>query len=629
MVELNKLIKWISAILMVMNMSGITSTSMPILASNQVATEREIQVHVLRPVSHHSQSQLQVDMEDITWVELKADLTELGGQSAVPINIDEGILSFGVSSEIQPGMYQITIWGKDEAEVEYESRIEVEVVEEELSEDEIAWDEEIIYFLLTDRFYDGNPTNNDPYEMNYSQADNRNGTYLGGDFKGITEKMDYLSELGVTTIWISPIVSNIKYDVNEFENQGEFYGYHGYWADDFETLNPHFGTIEELHELIDTASHHNIKIMVDVVLNHTGYGLNVLPDNLTNTPMGFPTDEDRARFEGMIRTDPGNDPITQELSGLPDFITEDYDVMQQIVEWQKDWIDKSTTQEGNAISSFRVDTVKHIAQPQWQQFKNAMTEDYPNFHLMGELWGASVNNTQGHLYTGSMDALIDFDFVSIAQQFVNGNITGSMQKLIQRNDKMNSTGLLNPYLSSHDVPGFLYTINNLDKFKLAVSLQLTSKGQPVIYYGEEIGMTGANNWPIYDNRYAFDWDRIDDNPILDHYKKLIAFRREFAPILARGQMRVIEENSEEKWVLFERYYEGDSVYIGLNLSDQPVTIPLPLNASDSVILTDYYSNQLTMRSTRQPSEWAPVLTIPAMQDGGTLLLHVEGSTIKE
>src|SRR5699024_114368 len=102
---------------------------------------------------------------------------------------------------------------------------------------------------------------------------NPRGTYQGGDFKGITENLDYLESLGINTIWITPIVENVAYNVEYDSDAGAYFSYHGYWAKDFEELNPHLGTLEDFHELIDTAAERNIDIMVDVVLNHIGYGL--------------------------------------------------------------------------------------------------------------------------------------------------------------------------------------------------------------------------------------------------------------------------------------------------------------------------------------------------------------------
>lgn len=297
---------------------------------------------------------------------------------------------------------------------------EIEVTKREYEdENDFDWDEAVIYFLLTDRFFDGNETNNDPYDLGYENyGQHPRGTYQGGDFKGITKNLDYLEDFGVNTIWISPIVENVAHDVrftDEDEPAGHpYFGYHGYWASDFTKLNPHFGTMEEYHEMIDEAAARDMKIMVDVVLNHTGYGLKEIDGEIPDEerPPGFPTDADRERFADLIRQggNVGEDEVTGELAGLPDFITEDPAVREQVIEWQSDWIEKSTTDAGNSIDYFRVDTVKHVEDTSWQAFRNELTKRAPQFQLIGESWGAGQNNDHGYLRSGMMDSLLDFEF---------------------------------------------------------------------------------------------------------------------------------------------------------------------------------------------------------------------------
>lgn len=127
---------------------------------------------------------------------------------------------------------------------------------------------------MTDRFYDGNTTNNDAYGTGDYNKDPATGSlsYHGGDFAGLTQKLDYLSDLGVNTIWITPIVANEMKKGLATDLPGTLsYGYHGYWASDFTTLNKHLGTEEEFKTLLDSAHKKGMKVMVDVVLNHAGY----------------------------------------------------------------------------------------------------------------------------------------------------------------------------------------------------------------------------------------------------------------------------------------------------------------------------------------------------------------------
>jgi len=159
----------------------------------------------------------------------------------------------------------------------------------------------------------------------------------------------------------------------------------------------------------------------------------------------------------------------------------------------------------------------------WMAFKNALTQKVPEFKLIGESWGAGFKDDHGYLNVGMMDSLLDFDFKYQAADFVKGNITKVERDLKERNEKLTNTATLGQFLGSHDEPGFLYQFEDddkLGKFMVAASLQITAKGQPVIYYGEELGLYGDNNYPYYDNRYNMDWDKVGGNPVHEHYRKV-------------------------------------------------------------------------------------------------------------
>lgn len=599
------------------------------LRAESIESSKELKASVDQPIQINAHSLLTVEWsgEQGELESLIVDASQLGGSEQLVVSVDLMAVTLSVNHDVAEGTYYLPITAKTTSGQSFETEAEVIVVEPEFSEDIVSWDEEIIYFLLTDRFNDGDESNNNPYGLGYEHADNPRGVYQGGDFKGITEKLDYLQDLGVTTIWISPIVSNIKYDVSTGSNDGSFYGYHGYWAEDFESLNAHFGSLDDFHELIDSAADRQIKIMVDVVLNHPGYGMKPQEDvDFIEIIEGYPTESSKAKFEGMIRQNPGTDSLTQELSGLPDFLTEDPQVYEQLVDWQTAWLEISTTDQGNAISSYRVDTVIHVDNVAWQYFRNELTQLDPTFNLIGEAWGASAISPKGYLNSGMMDSLLDFEFKEYARSFINGDIGGVNTRLIRRNDAITSTAQVGQFLSSHDEIGFLYMLaGDVDKFKLAVSLQLTAKGQPVIYYGEEIGLSGANNWPVYDNRYDFDWEAVEDNDILDHYKKLIQFRKDYVEIMARGNRSVITESQEGQWTIVERSYNGNHVYIVFNLSDEKLSVDIPLTEPSKVI--DHYNQSEYTSMTDDLANPFVKLELTPLSEGGTMLLIVEEGQI--
>ncbi|OJF90294.1 pullulanase [Alkalibacterium sp. 20] len=573
--------------------------------------------HGILDVTIENNSELAIDR-------ISADVSAIGGLSNLAISPELNRVTLSVDHTVQPGTYTIPVTVWDETNGRYTTQTQVTIDARSKVEGERDWDEEIIYFMLTDRFADGDETNNNPYGLDYENADNPRGTYQGGDFKGVTQNLDYLDELGVSTIWITPIVENVGHDVEAKSANGSYYAYHGYWAKDFEELNPHLGTLAEFHELIDSAAARGINIMVDVVLNHPGYGMH--PDNgIADPPEGYPTDEDRARFDDMIREASGSGDLEMELAGLPDFITERQDVREKLVQWQSDWIGKSTTPSGNAIASYRVDTVKHVDDTTWQHFKNELVEKDPAFKLIGESWGANYQNDHGYLNSGMMDSLVDFSFKGYASDFVNGRISRANDHLVNRNQVLSSDATLGQFLGSHDEEGFLFAQGNDEgKLKLAASLQMTAKGQPVIYYGEELGQSGNDNWPEYDNRYDFGWDMIEDNDILDHYQKVIGFRNDFSELLSRGTRDEFLTSEDEDWMLVERALNDESVYMAFNVSEEEQTISVEVD-NENVVVMDHYSD-VEYSAAEVDESHVITFVLPAMADGGTALLSIQNGS---
>lgn len=309
------------------------------------------------------------------------DLTVLGGNKQTKIDPELGAITIAVRDNVSTGSKTLPITVVDVYGGTHQGEAEIHIEPRVISgEADFDFDEARIYFMLTDRFADGDESNN----VHYGFDPNNPGSYQGGDFKGITQNLDYLEALGINTIWITPIVENVYHNVNTAENP--YYAYHGYWALDFEKLNPHLGTLQDFHELIDAASERGIKLMVDVVLNHSGYGLKMNDGDVSNPPKNFPTNEDRLRYENMIRQDGGDgSALKGELAGLPDFITEEKAVREQIVDWQVGWLQKATTPNGNTIDFFRVDTVKHVEDTTWMHFKNELTLAKPEFKMIGEV----------------------------------------------------------------------------------------------------------------------------------------------------------------------------------------------------------------------------------------------------
>ncbi|MDX5473995.1 MAG: pullulanase, partial [Bacillaceae bacterium] len=577
-------------------------------------------------IHYNENAVVSVDFEtetDAVIRELSINLSSIGGKEKVAIDPELNEITVAVDQKVTAGIKELPITAIDNYGNRHVGTATLEVKARTFTgqDADFDWDEAIIYFMLTDRFFDGDQSNNDPYGIGYDQS--KPGTYQGGDFKGITQKLDYLDDLGINTIWINPIVENIKYDVRHDNPGTPYYGYHGYWASNFSELNPHFGTMADFHELIDAAHERGMKIMIDVVLNHTGYGLKAADSEVSGIPH-FPTNEDRARFEGMLR-DGGDDTVRGELAGLPDFITEDPAVREQIINWQVDWIEKSRTAKGNTIDYFRVDTVKHVENTTWMAFKNELSKVMPEFKMIGESWGASANDDHGYLNSGMMDSLLDFDFKYIARDFVNGQIVSAQSRLENRNKKLSNGATLGQFLGSHDEDRFLEMVGgDIGKYEVAASLQLTAKGQPVIYYGEELGLGGTANYPYYDNRPNMPWQEIDGNRTVAHYQKVLAFRNDYKEIFSKGDRAKVVGSDQEKFLLFSRSHGGETVYVGLNTGTAAKQVTLNAG-SEQAVVTDHYEGK-----TFTAGENGHVtITVPAMEDGGTALFTVENGSLTE
>ncbi|HFI0213162.1 TPA: pullulanase [Streptococcus suis] len=548
--------------------------------------------------------------ENAEIVKMEVDTSAIGG-GLVPISTELNRVTIKATSSTAPGTYSLPVKVYDKDNGYYETKLDVTITERIKAEGEKDWDEQVIYFMMTDRFYNGDTSNDKLVE---GTASNPRGLYQGGDFKGVTAKLDYLKELGVDSIWLTPIVENIPQNVGSVTD-GEYYAYHGYWASNFEKLNPHLGSLADFHELIDAAAEKGINIVVDVVLNHAGYG----------------TEE---TFAGMVRTkeeDKQGDDQLGSLAGLPDFKTEEAAVRNQLVAWQASWLERSTTAKGNSIYAFRVDTVKHVDDTTWQHFKNELVDRDPDFHLIGETWGANYKDTKGDLGIGTMDSLLDFGFKDIAKYLVNGQLKAAGNELEERSKVLTSAASLGQFLGSHDEDGFLYSLGgaekegNLDKLKLAASLLITAKGQPVIYYGEELGQSGQNNWPVYDNRYDFDWSKVETSDIEDHYQKLLAFRNANSTLLSRGDTSTLAGNDSQGWLISKRSYQDQAAYLVFSTNTESKEMAIEVSGKD-VVVTDAYTGK-TYQAIEKDGKWVVQVELPTIGQGGTMLLQTQAGDI--
>ena len=557
---------------------------------------------------------------------ITADLSELGlgKEFAIEPELMEGTIS--CLNTVAAGVKNIPVTVKDIYGNVYTTATNVTVTERKKSAGDFDWDEAVIYFAVTDRFFDGDASNNDAYGVgDYNVGEKGGSSYHGGDFAGLNQKLDYLKDLGVNTIWITPIVENITEDQHDNETDTATYGYHGYWASDFTKLNKHLGKEQQFKALLDAAHSKGMKIMVDVVLNHAGYGR----EDYFNSILTDADGNSISMIRDSSNTISGDDKY-DSLSDLPDFVTENKAVTDQLVAWQTEWMSKYN------IDYYRVDTVKHVETTTWAAFKNSLTKVNPDFKMIGEYSGAGYANNAGELGTGTMDALLDFDFNDFAQNFVTGNISSVENSLQKRNNAINNTSVMGSFLSSHDEDTLQYKLVNESKIseeeaynlmKVAATLQITAKGQPVLYYGEEIGQGGANNWPYQTNRRDFDWTELekqkaDSNSIYNHYKTMLAIRNAYTDVFARGNRSTVAVSDADGYEVISRSYGNSTLYVGMNVKEAEKEVAIPVAESAGTVLKNLYDGKTYTVSADQNVS----VTIPAAKDGGTIVLTAETKT---
>ena len=540
-----------------------------------------------------------------------ADLSEIGGNSKAEIDKELLMYTISVKDNIEPGIKNIPIVLTDDAGNEYTTQVSINVVKREIKNGDFDWDEAVIYFMLTDRFYDGKTSNN-KLSGDYTYGSNP-GLYHGGDFVGVTQKLDYLKDLGINTIWISPIVENIDgvHVSGEGEDDVPFNAsFHGYWAEDFKSIEKTFGTKAEFEKLIEEAHNRGIKVMVDVVLNHSGY----------NTYYNGDFD-DMHRF---IDEDPN---IKCSLYGLPDFMTEIKSVRDKIIGWQTAWMKEFD------IDYFRVDTVNNVDNTTWSDFKNQLAIINPDFKLIGEAFNAGYDKNISTLNSGRMDSLLDFDINNLALKLVNNQFTLVEDTMSKRNETINNTATMGNFLSSHDEDGLLYQLINkygdqigTNLMKLAATFQITAKGQPVIYYGEEIGLIGQNNYPYQTNRYDFDWSITNEqNSMYVHYKKLLSIRNKYSKIFAKGNRAVCVSNEEAGYEVISRNYNNQNIFVGFNTTDKPAVTKVNTHYNKGTVLYDDYNDVKYTVDSQGIFE----ITIPEISKGGTAILSELSVVSKE
>ncbi len=496
---------------------------------------------------------------------------------------------------------------------------------------EFLWEAANIYFLLTDRFNNGDPTN----DMNFSRTEKTGKLrgFEGGDLKGITQKIKegYFTDLGINAIWMSPIVEQIHGSTDE--GTGNTYGFHGYWTKDWTKIDPNFGSTDDLKELVEVAHKNNIRILLDAVINHTG-------------PV---TEQDPVWPESWVRTAPQckyntykNTVTCTLVENLPDIRTdsnEDVELPAHLIKkWKSEgrydqeiselnayfkrtgnpraprfyimkWLTDYITEFG--IDGYRVDTVKHTEEYVWQEFKedcdfafetfkkNNPTKvlDDKNFYLVGEVYNYAISHGKAfdfgdkkvNYFDNAFNSLINFEIKWNAKQMKANSVFEMYDSLLNTNLK--GYGILN-YMTSHD-DGQPFDKERAKPYQTANMLLLTP-GTSQVYYGDESARSLRIEGTIGDAtlRSKMNWNAIQSNEktqkIVAHWKKLGQFRANH-PAVGAGRHDLI---SNTNGLVFSRTRPLDKIVAGINLPKGLKEISVASIFENGQKLRDFYSKQM-------------------------------------
>ncbi|MCC3764666.1 pullulanase-type alpha-1,6-glucosidase [Glycomyces sp. TRM65418] len=507
---------------------------------------------------------------------------------------------------------------------------------------------EQFYFVMTDRFADGDASNDtgdlegDALTTGYDPT--RRMFYQGGDLAGVEQRLDYIEGLGTTAIWLTPVVVNQPVQISETWTGA---GYHGYWGTDFTAVDPHLGDDAELQSLIDAAHDRGIEIYLDVVVNHTAdvieyaEGSNAYADK-EDSPY---TDADGRPFEDAnyataeefpeVAADSSaytpvleageeevkspawlNDPTMYhnrgdstytgesstygDFSGLDDLWTERPEVVDGWIDVYADWIAES------GVDGFRLDTVKHVNLEFWPQFLAGIREAADakgiDFFAFGEVYSGDPAYTSSFVRRAELDAVLDFGFHGAANGFATGSSGAEGLAQLYASDALftapGTDALAMPtFVSNHDVGRVGRTIVETtdeatwtDRAVLAHELMFLTRGQPVVYYGDEQGFTGSGGDDhsrqtmfasqveeyLDDELIGTDATHADDRYDTGHpvYRAIadLAQLREEHPALANGVQ--VTRSAENGVFAFSRIADAEGVeyLVAVSNAESPQTV---------------------------------------------------------
>jgi glycosidase len=516
-------------------------------------------------------------------------------------------------------------------------------------------EDEVIYFLLPDRFENGD-TANDKGGLKGGRLvtgfdPTAKGYYHGGDIKGLIKRLGYIQGLGATALWVAPIFKNQP--VRGAPGQ-ESAGYHGYWVTDFTTVDPHFGSDADFKALVDAAHARGMKVYMDIITNHTAdiirYRECVICEYRSKADYPgqaytayIPKGMEQAKTPAWLNDislyhNRGNSTFEGESSTMGDFVelddvkTEDPRAVAGFIQIYGDWIDKY------GVDGFRVDTAKHVNPEFWQGFvpamiKRAKAKGIPNFHIFGEIGGIGLEpgKLAVHTRVDGFPAVLDFAFHQAVVDTLAGKSGTDHLNELFAGDPLYEGGAaaamrLPTWVSNHDNGRIGWSVRKafpdasddevLKRVRLAHAMMLTLRGVPTVYAGDEQGFAG-DGWDqdAREDMFASKTAVYNDNkligtanttaqsnfatthPLYAFIAKLAALRGK-TPALRRGVQAV--HNYGEKPGLFAvsrtDAATGQEVLILFNTSPAPLTANAEVSQSSNRFTSLYGTCPATARA---------------------------------
>jgi glycosidase len=463
--------------------------------------------------------------------------------------------------------------------------------------------DDVMYLIMPDRFANGDPTNDEPAEAPGSHDRSKPRAYHGGDLRGIQNHLPYLKDLGVTVLWLTPIVKN-----------GAAQDYHGYGAVDLYAVDSHFGALKDYQDLVAAAHKQGMKIFFDAVPNHVGpkhpwVANPPLPDWFHGTLQHHIDSFSplKGNFYGKASGQPvANDPFELLIDPhapvrmkrnitdawffgiLPDMNTENPIVEQYLLQNSIWWAETS------GLDGFRVDTFPYIGRKFWANWHTGLRRIYPYLTTVGEVFHPDPSVTSFFAggvrrYDGidsGLSTVFDFPmFFTLRDVLLRNAPAGRIADVLRHDALYVHPEMLVPFFANHDVPRFSSAEgSSAAKLKLAFGLTVTLRGIPEIYYGDEIGMPGGGD---PDNRRDFPGGWIGDTnnafvesgrtreqqEIFSYVQSLLRIRREHAA-LRTGRLWHLA--SDDSAYVFFRESEEERVVVAFNNADQPRELRIAL-----------------------------------------------------